>query len=58
MLFNQKPSKQWRCLSKASVLLATNISQKRPFLPAEGLQDARILSVAAPRIWRQTLRAR
>jgi hypothetical protein len=41
MLFNQKPSKQWRCLSKASVLLATNISQKRPFLPAEGLQDAR-----------------
>jgi hypothetical protein len=52
MLFNQKPSKQWRCLSKASVLLATNISQKRPFLPAEGLQDARIFSVAAPRIWR------
>jgi hemoglobin-like flavoprotein len=32
-LFSQKPSKQWRCISKAIVLLATNISPKHKYPP-------------------------
>ena len=57
MLFNQKPSKQWRCLSKASVLLATNISQKHPSCRSWAFRTPAIFSVAAVEYGEGTIRA-